>query len=130
MRLRSSRILLLVSSVLIPLSFVRTSAAQEPSPTPSPEPGASPAPVAAAAPASSKVFNPDIAVIGDFLGAIGKNDSPSAPPSLEMHEAEASLQAIVDPYARADFFLAFAPDEVRRRGRLHHLHRRCPRTCC
>jgi hypothetical protein len=24
--------------------------------------------------ASSKVFNPDIAVIGDFLGAIGKND--------------------------------------------------------
>jgi hypothetical protein len=112
MRLRPSRILLLVSSVLIPLAFVRTAAAQEPSPTPSPEPGASPAPVAPPAPASSKVFNPDIAVIGDFLGAIGKNDSPSAPPSLELHESELSLQAIVDPYARADFFLVFAPDEV------------------
>jgi hypothetical protein len=63
-------------------------------------------------PASSKVFNPDIAVIGDFLGAMGKNDSDRATPSLEMHEAEASFQAIVDPYARADFFLTFSPDEV------------------
>jgi hypothetical protein len=29
-----------------------------------------------------------------------------------MREAEASFQAIVDPYARADFFLTFGPDEV------------------
>jgi hypothetical protein len=63
-------------------------------------------------PASSKVFNPDIAVIGDFLGAIGKNDSDRATPALELHETEASFQAIVDPYARADFVLVFAPDEV------------------
>jgi len=62
--------------------------------------------------ASSKVFNPDIAVIGDFLGAIGKNDSPFATPSLELHESEAAFQAIVDPYARADFFLVFSPEEV------------------
>jgi hypothetical protein len=62
--------------------------------------------------ATGKVFNPDIAVIGDFLGAIGKNDSPFTTPSLEMHEVEASFQAIVDPYARADFFLVFAPKEV------------------
>jgi len=51
-------------------------------------------------------------VIGDFLGAVGKNDSGRATPSLELHEAEASFQAIVDPYARADFFLTFSPDEV------------------
>lgn len=63
-------------------------------------------------PQTSKVFNPDIALIGDFLGAAGKNDSPGAPPPLEMHESEASFQAIVDPYARADFFLTFGPDEV------------------
>src|SRR6185295_820916 len=31
-------------------------------------------PVYGSAVAGSKVFNPDIAVIGDFLGAIGKND--------------------------------------------------------
>ena len=63
-------------------------------------------------PQSSKVFNPDIAVIGDFLGAVGRNDSPGAPAPLEMHESEASFQAVVDPYARADFFLTFGPDEV------------------
>jgi hypothetical protein len=55
--------------------------------------------------ASSKVFNPDIAVIGDFLGAIGRNRvTPSK--ALEMHESEASFQAVVDPYARADFFVS------------------------
>jgi hypothetical protein len=59
-------------------------------------------------PQTSKVFNPDIAVIGDFLGAAGKG--PGGEPSLEMHEAEASFQAVVDPYARADFFFAFGPE--------------------
>jgi len=71
-----------------------------------------PLPVYGGATVSSKVFNPDIAVIGDFLGAIGKNESKFATPSLELHEAETSFQAIVDPYARADFFLTFSPDEV------------------
>ena len=87
----------------------------EPPPSPPPEPAAPPPPPEAppSAPgASSKVFNPDIAVIGDFLGAAGKNESDRATPSLEMHESELSLQAIVDPYARADFFLTFSPDEV------------------
>jgi hypothetical protein len=61
--------------------------------------------------ALSKVFNPDMAMIGDFLGAAGSNRVDPAP-SLELHEAEASFQAIVDPYARADFFVAFTPDGV------------------
>jgi hypothetical protein len=60
---------------------------------------------------SSKVFNPDIAVVGDFIGAAGKSPG-GGEPSLEMHEAELSLQAVVDPYARADVFLTFGPDEV------------------
>jgi hypothetical protein len=59
--------------------------------------------------ALSKIFNPDMAVIGNFLGATGKNTIEAAP-ALEMHEAEVSLQAIVDPYARADFFLAGSAD--------------------
>jgi hypothetical protein len=62
--------------------------------------------------AESKVFNPDIALIGDFVGAAGRNDAPGAEPSLDFHEAEASFQAVVDPYARADFFLTFGPEEV------------------
>jgi hypothetical protein len=61
--------------------------------------------------AGSKVFNPDIAVIGDFLGAAGSNKvNPS--PAFEMHESEASFQAIVDPYARADFFISFGEEGV------------------
>jgi hypothetical protein len=61
--------------------------------------------------ALSKVFNPDMAVIGDFLGAAGKNTVAGTPP-LEMHEAETSFQAVVDPYARADFFISFSPEGV------------------
>jgi hypothetical protein len=61
--------------------------------------------------AGSKVFNPDIAVIGNFLGSAGKTPG-GGEPSLSMEESEASFQAIVDPYARADFFLTFGPEEV------------------
>jgi hypothetical protein len=57
------------------------------------------------------VFNPDIAVIGDFLGFAGSNKvNPS--PAMEMHESEVAFQAIVDPYARADFFFSFGEQEV------------------
>jgi hypothetical protein len=58
-----------------------------------------------------KVFNPDIAVIGDFLGALGFN-KVNPDPALQMHESEASFQAIIDPYARADFFLSFGQEGV------------------
>ncbi len=65
-------------------------------------------PVYGNASALSKIFNPDMAVIGNFLGATGRNPIDAAP-ALDMHEAEVSLQAIVDPYARADFFLSASP---------------------
>jgi hypothetical protein len=68
-------------------------------------------PVYGNAAASSKIFNPDIAVIGNFLGAVGKNRiDPS--PVLDLDEAEATFQAVVDPYARADFFLSASPEGV------------------
>lgn len=80
--------------------------------TPAAEPAAAaPVPAPPSATASSKIFNPDIAVIGDFLGALGKSPG-GGEPSLEMHEAEMSFQAVVDPYARADFFFTVGPDEV------------------
>jgi hypothetical protein len=60
---------------------------------------------------NAKVFNPDIAVIGDFLGASGSNEVNPAP-AMEMHESEAAFQAIVDPYARADFFFSFGEEGV------------------
>jgi len=68
-------------------------------------------PVYGGAAAGSKIFNPDIAVIGDFLGAAGRNTvNPS--PAMEMHESEASFQAVLDPYARADFFISFGQEGV------------------
>jgi hypothetical protein len=76
-------------------------------------------PVYSNAAGGSKVFNPDIAVIGDFLGAAGKNEvhpdpfgPGSEPRALQMHESEASFQAVVDPYARGDFFISFGEEGV------------------
>jgi len=60
---------------------------------------------------AAKVLNPDIAVIGDFLGAAG-NSAGRPTPSFEMHESELALQAILDPYARADFFISFGEQGV------------------
>ena len=66
---------------------------------------------------NAKVFNPDIAVIGDFLGAVGHPNADPANlmtplPLFQMHESEASFQAVVDPYARADFFISFGEEGV------------------
>ncbi len=61
--------------------------------------------------AAAKVLNPDISVIGDFLGGVG-NPGNRYSPSLEMHESELGLQAIIDPYARGDFFLTFGEHGV------------------
>jgi hypothetical protein len=55
---------------------------------------------------AAKALNPDISAIGDFISVAGHNPvQPS--PSLEMHESELGFQAIIDPYARGDFFLSF-----------------------
>ena len=55
-------------------------------------------PVYGAATAGSKIFNPDIAVIGDFVGTTGNNEV-RPDPVLQMQESEASFQAVVDPFA-------------------------------
>jgi hypothetical protein len=68
-------------------------------------------PVYGHASAMAKIFNPDMAVIGNFVGAAGKN-TINPGPALALQEAEATFQAVVDPYARADFFLAFSPEGV------------------
>ncbi|HEU5256589.1 MAG TPA: hypothetical protein VFU28_11405 [Vicinamibacterales bacterium] len=68
-------------------------------------------PIYGTASLGSKIFNPDMAVIGNFLGATGRN-TVDPQPALELHESEVSLQAVVDPYARADFFLAFGETGV------------------
>jgi hypothetical protein len=61
--------------------------------------------------AAAKVLNPDISVIGDFVGAAG-NSANRFTPSLEMHESEVGFQEVIDPYARADFFITFGEHGV------------------
>src|SRR6266404_5073352 len=88
-----------------------------------PEPGvlsSSPAPAAAqatqtqtfgGASGNAKLLNPDISLIGDFIGTVGHNNvAPGR--SLELHESEIGLQAIIDPYSRADAFLSFGETGV------------------
>src|SRR4051812_32649863 len=68
-------------------------------------------PVYGGASAAAKALNPDISVIGDFIGTAGHN--PVFPsPSFQMHESEVGLQAIIDPYARGDFFISFGETGV------------------
>jgi len=60
---------------------------------------------------AAKALNPDISMIGDFVSYAGGNSiRPS--PSLEMHESELGVQAIIDPYARGDFFITFGETGV------------------
>jgi hypothetical protein len=61
--------------------------------------------------AAAKALNPDISVIGDFIAGAGHNPLNSTP-AFQMHESEVGLQAIVDPYARADFFISFGETGV------------------
>src|SRR5258708_37905150 len=60
---------------------------------------------------AAKALNPDISMIGDFIGSAGHNPVNSTP-SLQMHESELGVQAIIDPYARGDFFLSFGEQGV------------------
>jgi len=79
-----------------------------PQPTP-PPPG--PPPPAAAPSQTSNYFNPSVSVIGNFLAVAGKNSVENLP-SANLRESELALQAIVDPYARADFFISYGESGV------------------
>jgi hypothetical protein len=101
-------------AVLAPGTPAVAQAAPPAAPAPPPEeqaPAQQPVSIGGAGGGAAKVLNPDIAVIGDFLGAAG-NSAGHGPPSLEMHESEVAFQAILDPYARADFFISFSEHGV------------------
>jgi hypothetical protein len=94
----------------------RLAAVEGPAQAPAIAPMAAPAGPAPSSPSSpsgtadtSKVFNPDTSVLANFVGVTGKNPM-SDQPSLQLSEVEAAFQAVVDPYARADFFLSAGPE--------------------
>lgn len=70
-----------------------------------------PAPAQPMPAGGGRVFNPDMSVIANFLGVAGKNEMNTSP-AMSLNEVEVALQAVVDPYARADFYLSATPEGV------------------
>jgi hypothetical protein len=107
---RSEEPILLTASHVTPGILAPSTPPAAASPDPA-KPQATQTQIFGGASSNAKLLNPDISLIGDFIGAVGRNTvSPS--PSLEMHETEVGLQAIIDPYARADAFISFGETGV------------------
>lgn len=120
-----------VKALQAELAALKAAASAQPPPAAPAQPAA-PSPLAAAptgsdvaAPAPLPIYggqtvgrllNPDIGIIGNLLGTSGESrggsDAVAPSPFLTLQESEASFQAIVDPYARADFFLAIGGDGI------------------
>ena len=94
---------------------VPASQSQAPAPLPTPvitsEAGTQAGVLGGAGGSAAKALNPDISAIGDFISVAGHNPYESSP-SLQMHESELGFQAIIDPYARGDFFISFGEQGV------------------
>src|SRR5471030_749485 len=62
---------------------------------------------------SSNLLNPNISVVGWFQAETGHphpGPGQDAEPPLQLKETEIGFQSIVDPYAKADFFLSLDKD--------------------
>src|SRR6267154_802540 len=102
---------LLLASTRIEPGVLPSSSSSTAAPVPAPEPQLAQTQTYGGATSNAKLLNPDISLIGDFIGTAGRNTiSPSR--SLELHESEVGLQAIIDPYARADAFISFGETGV------------------
>ncbi len=99
------------------LAAAGPAAAQTDAPPATPTPAAAPTPdipppqAGSGGSQTTNYFNPSISVIGNFLAVAGQNRVESLP-NASLRESEVGLQAIVDPYGRADFFLSFGEEGV------------------
>src|ERR1051326_2542355 len=94
-----------------PAPASETTATAAATPTPEPLLGQSSPSLGGAGGSAAKALNPDISMIGDFI-SVGGHNTVDPSPSLQMHESEIGMQAIIDPYARGDFFLSFGEEGV------------------
>ncbi len=82
-------------------------------PPPSPEPETEPPPVQLPPPGprggGANVFNPAISAVFQTIGDSSINHNRDDD-GFSLSEAEIGLQAVVDPYARVDLFLAFSAE--------------------
>ena len=103
--------MLLASARLDPAALGAGSVPASPPSVPQAQMTQATAPQLGGATSNAKLLNPDISFIGDFIGTMGHN-SVSPSPSLQLHEGEVGMQAIIDPYARADAFFSFGETGV------------------
>lgn len=68
--------------------------------------------VRASAPRTSISLNPNISVIGTFLSSAANADGLKKQIDLGLGEVEISFQSYIDPYAKADFFVAFGKERI------------------
>lgn len=59
----------------------------------------------------ANIFNPSIAIVGNLVGAVGDEHPIEERSPIDLAEAELSLQAWIDPYAQANFFIGFSEEE-------------------
>ncbi|HEU4725316.1 MAG TPA: hypothetical protein VFU59_08470, partial [Candidatus Eisenbacteria bacterium] len=64
-----------------------------------------------ALPQGTNLLNPAVSVIGWFQGEAGDQLDQTETSAFSLREAELGLQANVDPYSRADFFISVNPTE-------------------
>ncbi|MGD1147886.1 MAG: hypothetical protein ABR961_08060 [Thermoanaerobaculaceae bacterium] len=115
--MRHARLLIAICFIALGTAGI-ASAQDSPAATPTPAPAAAPTPPtplatgsAGAASQTSNYFNPSVSVIGNFLAVGGQNPVENLP-SASLRESELGVQAVVDPYARADFFISFGEHDV------------------
>lgn len=70
-----------------------------------------PSPTANVLPQGANLLNPAVSVIGWFQGEFGDRLDHPESSAFSLREAELGLQANVDPYSRADFFISVSPAE-------------------
>ena len=98
-------ILLLAAALGAAPAAAQETSPAEPTPTPAPPPANS------GASQTSNYFNPSISLIGNLLGVAGHNPVENLP-AVNLRESELGLQAVVDPYARADIFISLGESGV------------------
>ena len=63
-------------------------------------------------PGAAKALNPDISVIGTFVGHGGDRNEFEERDPIALDESEIAFEAFIDPYAKGRFFFAVGPEEV------------------
>lgn len=63
-------------------------------------------------PGAAKALNPDISVIGTFVGHAGDRNALEPREALALDESEVAFEAFIDPYAKGRFFISVGSDHV------------------